>query len=157
MCRSLLLCLLLVGPGCSYAFVHGPSARYETPSGPEQGVSCTTSNAAPAVDTVLAIPFILAGGAGIVGAVEMGQGCTGKCSYNIDFGSSGEWLAVGIAALAIGTLYVSSAVTGYGRTADCRRLQETLPGPPRRSERHLLDVQGIAEARARSDASTAWR
>src|SRR5262252_1740684 len=109
MCRSLLLCLLLVGPGCSYAFVHGPSARYETPSGPAQGVSCTTSNAAPAVDTVLAIPFILAGGArGRGGAAPGGRAighrgwrccwrCIGSCRApdlgdGLGYGTWQDWM-----------------------------------------------------------------
>ena len=60
-------------------------------------------------------------------------------------------VAVGAAATGIGVLLLSSAVTGFGRTADCRRAQAALPDPPHPSARYLLDVSGIAEARARPD------
>ena len=49
---------------------------------------------------------------------------------------------------ALGAFVLSSAVTGYGRTADCRRAQESLRTGLRPAERHLLDVPATARVRA---------
>jgi hypothetical protein len=68
------LCLLLagslvLGSGCSYAFVHGPPAPIDsTPASgqesSERRITCTTSNAVPILDTVLGISLVGVGGAG---------------------------------------------------------------------------------------------
>jgi hypothetical protein len=145
---ALALVLVMATSDCSYAFVHGPPPQAELSSaGEHPSPSCTTSNAAPVVDTVLSVPLVALGGLGVVGAVGT-KSCSSGCYVNV---GSGELAVIGIVGLALGALTISSAVTGYGRTADCRRLQEALPGSPHPSERYLLDVNGIAEARVRPE------
>jgi hypothetical protein len=136
--------LLASTTGCSYAFVRGPPTHVDSEPGAEQQATreCTTSNAAPILDTVLASTLILLGSAVIVGGISTGS-CSGDCYFK---GSEGALVAVGAGILALGGLSVAAATTGYGRTADCRRLQETLPGP-HPSARYLLDVGALAHAR----------
>jgi hypothetical protein len=143
-------CLLASTTGCSYAFVRGPPAHVDSEAGAEQQAvpECTTSNAAPILDTVLASTLILLGSATVVGGISTGS-CSGACYFNH---SEGAFVAVGAGLLALGGLSIAAATTGYGRTADCRRLQETLPGPPHPSARYLLDVGAIAHARAGAEA-----
>ena len=158
-CVSLLVLVFQVilagsSTGCSYGFVRGPSTVME-PVDPQPGVakaaSCTASNAAPILDSFGAVVTTGIGGIALMGLVA---------SENCD--SSGPWgglcmkgpaAYVGVAAAAFGlaALYIASAATGYGRTADCRKAQEALPGAPHPTVRHLLDVKSIAEARARQD------
>jgi hypothetical protein len=141
---ALALVLVIATSDCSYAFVHGPPPEAEVPPvGEHPSPSCTTSNAAPVVDTVLSIPLVALGLVGVAGAIGT-KSCSSGCYVNVE---SGELAAIGVVGLALGALTISSAVTGYGRTADCRRLQEAVPGPPHPSERYLLDVDGIAQAR----------
>lgn len=135
--RLLLVSSLLVSSsGCSYAFVRGPRAQ------PETAPECTTSNAAPVVDTVLATTLILLGTAVVVGGISAGS-CSGDCYFK---GSEGGLVAVGAGILALGGLSVASAATGYDRTADCRRMQQAPPEPPRPSARYLLDLGALAHA-----------
>jgi hypothetical protein len=154
--RVLVLSILASSPGCSWAFVHGPPGPPEGAPGdqrvPASAAGCTTSNAAPIVDTVLAVPLVALGGLAVAGAIEEGKGSTGTSTFKFDFGSTGEWLAIAAGAFALGGLAIASAATGYGRTADCRRLQEAQAGPPHPGERYLLDVNAIAQARAHPDA-----
>jgi hypothetical protein len=134
--------LLASSTGCSYAFVHGPSAHLE-PGADTKAADCTTSNAAPIVDTVLASTLILLGSAVVVGGISTGSCSPGDCYFK---GSEGALIAVGAGVLALGGLAVASAATGYDRTADCRRVQQTLPAPPHPSARYLLDVDVLAHA-----------
>jgi hypothetical protein len=144
------LTLLVAGsPGCSYGFVHGPpgpaeiSAR-EPPQAQAAKPDCTSSNAVPILDTVLAVPLI---GAGVLAIVAGASNGSSNGWYSGP--TSGETIGIGLAATALGTLFLSSAITGYGRTADCRRAEEALPtGPRPMGRRHLLDVEGIARVRA---------
>jgi hypothetical protein len=108
----------------------------------KSALDCTSSNAAPIVDTIIAVPLLGAGVLAIVAGVgeTCGSGCYGP--------NSGEAIAIGAALTGLGVLALSSAITGYGRTADCRRAQESLRTGPRPAERHLLDVPAIARARA---------
>ena len=127
--------LLCSASGCSYAFVHGPSTPTEVaPSEAQEDqrarTSCTTSNALP-----------------ILGGASQGSCSGGYCVHL----SSGEAFAIGAVLTGLGALALGSAVTGYGRTADCRRSEQALPGSPHPSTRHLLDLNGISEARARSE------
>jgi hypothetical protein len=155
--RALLLSFLCSPPGCSYAFVHGPPAPGEIAPGeappgegqqsPSTRPACTTSNAWPVVDTILGVSL-----AGLGGLLIVGGAVEGSCSGDFCFGpTAGEAIAIGAAATAVGALLLASAVSGYGRTADCRRAEETLPGGPHPSARHLLDVSGIAAARTRAE------
>jgi hypothetical protein len=137
--------LLFSSTGCSYAFVHGPPAQLE-PVPDTMAVDCTTSNAAPIVDTVLGSALILLGTAVVVGGIGV---ATSSDPY---FKSTeGPVVLVGAGVLGLGALSVASAATGYGRTADCRRMKETLPRPPPPSARFLLDVGALAHARAGAD------
>jgi hypothetical protein len=152
--------LLASTTACSYAFVRGPPAPTvglpgtERPS-PASPADCTTSNAAPVIDTILAVPLIAVGGLAIAGAASAGPHCgPPQCVDSMQFGTTGEWTAVAAGALALGTLAVASAATGYGRTADCRRLKEAPLGPPQQSQRYLLDVSGISAARAHPEGSS---
>src|SRR5262249_51206622 len=144
--------MLFLDVACSYAFVHRPPAnvaRLESaPEVPQTALSCTSSNAAPVIDTVLAVPFLAAAVLGVIAAAESPGSCNGQ---GFCFFTSGEALLVAGGALAVGTLFLSSAITGYGRTADCRRLEEALPGGPHPSARHLLDLNGIVAARTREN------
>ena len=146
------LSLLWSASGCSYAFVHGPSMPSGVaPSDPQEDqrarTGCTTSNALPILDTVVAVPLIGAGVLAIVAGASQGS-CSGEFCVHL---SSGEAIAIGAVVIGVGALALSSAVTGYGRTADCRRSEEALPGDPHPNARHLLDLNGISEARARSE------
>jgi hypothetical protein len=138
--------LLASTTGCSYAFVRGPPAYVDSDPGGERQAApeCTTSNAAPILDTVVASTLILLGSAVVLGGISTGS-CSGDCYFK---SSEGAFVAVGAGILALGGLSVAAATTGYGRTADCRRLQETLPGPSHPSARYLLDVGALAHARA---------
>ena len=142
--------LLCWAPGCSYAFVRGPPAVVE-PSIPSAGQtptaaradSCTSSNAAPVVDVIGAVPFAALGGLAIAGLVD-----SENCNGGFCFKGPATYVGIAAAAFAIAGIYIASAATGFGRTADCRQWQEALPPPPLHSERYLLDVRGIAAARS---------
>jgi hypothetical protein len=142
----LLLPVLFSDVGCSYAFVHGPPATQPTFDNQrmveKSAPDCTSSNAAPILDTVIAVPVLGLGVLAIVaGAGETcGSGCYGP--------NSGEAIAIGAALTGLGVLALSSAITGYGRTADCRRAQESFPIGSQPGHRYLLDVPAIAQARA---------
>ena len=135
--------LLAASTGCSYAFVHGPTAQLA--SAPvETAPECTTSNAAPILDTILGSTLILLGSAVVVGGISTSS-CSADCYFK---NSSGALVAAGAGVVALGGLSIASAATGYGRTADCRRLQEALPGTPHPTARYLLDVDALAHAGA---------
>ena len=146
-----LLLVLAGGSGCSYIFVHGPPPRTEVATPGERWsrsstVECTTSNAVPIVDTLLGAPLIGLGALVFVGSAAAE-------SKPSTFGSigptQGEAMAIGAAAVAVGSLVLASAVSGYGRTADCRQALESSPLSERPHPRHLLEVSGIGAARSR--------
>ena len=127
---------------------HALRGRTVGPAGNQRArTGCTTSNALPILDTVVAVPLIGAGVLAIVAGASQGS-CSGEFCVHL---SSGEAIAIGAVVIGVGALALSSAVTGYGRTADCRRSEEALPGDPHPNARHLLDLNGISEARARSE------
>jgi hypothetical protein len=113
--------------------------------------SCTSSNAAPILDTIGAVVASGVGGLSLVALAET-ESCNGSGPWGgLCMKSPGAYVGVAAAALAVAGLYVASAATGYARSADCREVQEALPGGPHPSARHLLDVNGIAAARARQE------
>jgi hypothetical protein len=57
-------------------------------------------------------------------------------------------VGLGLALTALGTLALSSAISGYGRTADCRA-QQAVPALPRHGDGYLPGLDGIADARGR--------
>ena len=141
----LLLPVLCLEAACSYAFVRGPAAPPATLNDPSKAetsaLDCTASNAAPIADTVIAVPAL---GVGVLAIVAgAGENCGSTCYVS----SAGTVVAVGLALTGLGALALSSAITGYGRTADCRRAQESLQLGPRPAQRYLLDVPAIAHAR----------
>ena len=151
-------CLLLES-GCSYAFVHGPVGPDMAvhPQGQRrlsQAATCTTSNALPIVDTVMGVLLVGAGGTLLVAAAAENKGsCSSATNSFCALGSemqTGE-IWIGLGAVALGTVYLASAVTGYGRTADCRRLEESVPSGPQASARYLLDLNAITEVRGREE------
>jgi len=117
---ALAIGLLGTSSGCSYVFTRGPTARVDTLAAPEPSASppCSTSNAPPAIDLVL-------------GSASFGVGMLGLAEAAMPSSSSGSSLsginksaAVPGAILAlVGTVFLASAVTGLGRTAECRRLE----------------------------------
>lgn len=117
---ALAIGLLGTNSGCSYVFTRGPTARVDTLAAPEPSASppCSTSNAPPAIDLVL-------------GSASFGVGMLGLAEAAMPSSSSGSSLsginksaAVPGAILAlVGTVFLASAVTGLGRTAECRRLE----------------------------------
>ena len=144
--RFALLLPVLFSNACSYAFVHGPPAPpagLEEQRMAEQSVpECTSSNAVPVLDSIVAVPLLG------VGVLLFGYGAGGGCGRDCIAPSSGVDIALGAALTGLGVLALSSAISGYGRTADCRRAQESGPTGPRPTQRHLLDVPAIARARA---------
>ena len=147
----LLSWLLASSSGCSYAFIRGPAAPGEIVRDERGRVlppseTCTASNALPIVDTVLGVPAV---GAGLLAFLIAGAGI---CNDGMCGVSTGGIAAAGVALAGVGALFLASAVSGYGRTADCRELDAAQNAPAQRSERYLLDVRGIAAARSASDA-----
>jgi hypothetical protein len=147
--KLLLLPVLFSDVACSYAFVHGPpreqltsDARVVTHSAPD----CTSSNAVPILDTVVGVPLV---GAGLflVVAGATTKDCSSSSNSCFLQGLPAAGIGIG-AATALGALLLSSAATGYGRTADCRRAREVPFAGPTPAQRFLLDVPAIAQARA---------
>ena len=111
MCRvSPVVALMLAAlGGCSYLATSGPGANYNPAHQPE----CSTSRAAPTVDTIVGI-------AGAVFAVSMfSQDCSdddwGICSaITTTFGTMGVLTAA---------LWGSGALTGFRRNRSCRAAQ----------------------------------
>ena len=141
--------------GCSYAFFSCHQSDVEPPipaagqtPAEARAASCTSSNAAPILDVIGAVPFAALGGLAIWGLVDS-ENCNGSGSFGgACFKGPATYVGVAAAAFVLAGVYIASAATGFGRTADCRQWQEALPPPPHRSERYLLDVRGIAAARS---------
>ena len=150
--------LLVASPGCSFIFTRGPEPTPSAQRAPEPSRTpspeCTSSLAAPVVDTVLATASVALIVAGVVAATSPEPPCQPAewfCGIGRGAGQAVGWGAIAVGAIT-GAVFTASAVTGYGRTADCRRAEEALPARPHQMRRHLLDVEGIAEARAREEA-----
>ena len=100
--RSVLAALTL--NGCSFIFVHGPPATYPQ----ARSFECSSSNAAPIIDTVLSV------------TTPLGFGL----SYLND---SSQRTGAGIATAAVWTgAFIASAMYGYHTTAACRQAQAEL-------------------------------
>lgn len=131
--------LVLATPGCSFIFTRGPP-----PTPPPEGLSeppraappdCTSSVAAPVVDTVLGTMSLALLVAGIAGVAYKEPSCT-PGEWFCGFGR-GYTQAVGGGAIIVGTItgaiFIASAAVGYQRTAACRAVLESseqrLPAP----------------------------
>jgi hypothetical protein len=107
--------LLLGGaPGCSLILTRGPEVEIQPPP------PCTTSNAAPVADTVLAVASAALAGLGVAAATS-GSSCSGQGFGGIGCGIGN---GVGDIAIAVGApltvLFAVSAGFGYNRTSACR-------------------------------------
>lgn len=112
--RPMLWVLAACCVGCSWI---GVRAVPDPPPSPPQPIDCTSSNAAPVLDTVGAAVFLPSGVANII------AGATATCQQSIWCGKDLA-IAAGVLFTAVGALYVASAATGYSRVARCSR--ETL-------------------------------
>lgn len=98
--------------GCSWLLVQEPSrgrVRYHSPR------ECTSSVAAPIIDTVGATLF------GVSGAILVYEGAQPTASF-VDPGRA--MIAVGLVAVGVGAAFAGSAAHGYSTTAECRQLKE---------------------------------
>ncbi|MGZ6077107.1 MAG: hypothetical protein ACXWK6_04805, partial [Myxococcaceae bacterium] len=119
--------LLVIGTeGCSFAFTRGPQPSLPAGPGPETSrpqtpPECTSSVAAPVADTVLSTLSVAVFVTGIAALAtpepSCSQGSFGPCFQG--FNQSVGWTGI-IAGGLTSALFIASAVTGYGRTADCR-------------------------------------
>jgi len=119
--------VLATTPGCSLILTRGPE-----PEGRETQ-ECTTSNAGPIADTVVAF---LASSVMVLGVVEASQ-TQGACDpakdplCELGRGINGaSWVAAAVGA-ATTALFTASAVVGYERTSACRSLVGPMPSPAR--------------------------
>jgi hypothetical protein len=113
--------LLLGLSACSWAgMVRAPP----TPVEPTPPVTCTTSRAAPALDTVgavlLAIPGILGLGYGLQPVCNDGW-CMFQPESN---GARAAGIGVGLAFLGLAAMETVSAVQGYVWASDCESMKE---------------------------------
>jgi hypothetical protein len=97
---ALLLPVLFSDVACSYAFVRGPPAlpaRLDDPPMAERSApDCTSSNAGPILDTVVAVPLLG------LGVLTMVVGAGEKCGSDCLGPNSGEALALGAALTGLG-------------------------------------------------------
>jgi len=144
--------LLALMPGCSIAFVHGPGTSRDTLGGREP--DCTTSVAAPVVDTLLA---------GLQVARFRYLGALSVEDRQQSHLSAGDFEALAIAAAAATGL---SAIYGYRVTYVCRQLDapaqsnrygRPLPPPATRRERAAEEEaeEAAVQARQRERAAAA--
>ena len=112
---------LLMAPGCSWLFVKAPPPAPPNRSRPLPPVECTSSVAAPAMDTGGVVLFGLVG----AGTVVVGAG-TSTCPAF--FCQSSGWktgeIVAGVAMLALATTLGFSAAYGYSTTAECQNLTQ---------------------------------
>ena len=121
---------LLTTPGCSLILTKGPQTEVHPP--PE----CTTSNAAPVADTVLASLSVLLLGFGVLGlsalaAGGVAEGCPVSGCNNSSLATAG-WvsLSAAVVGLVMAPLFTVSAVNGYQRTSACRASLAPKAVPP---------------------------
>jgi hypothetical protein len=104
MMRSVAAGLLFVS-GCSLLTVSGPKA-------PPAAPACTSSNAAPVFDTVMAVAFAVAAGGTGFAASQNEEGSSG-----IDRGIDTGVFAI---SLPLAVLFAVSAGLGFSRVSKCR-------------------------------------
>jgi len=105
---------LIATAGCSWLFVQ---KRPPPPVEAAPPVQCTSSAAAPILDTVFASLYGLGGAAAVVaGAVAQG-------GDSLDVGLGKAQIAMGALWLAAGVALAFSAAHGYAAISDCRELK----------------------------------
>ena len=113
----MLAVLSVANAGCSLIYTKGPQPEVQPPP------PCTTSVAAPVVDTVLAAASLGLVVAGVVGATKPpAQG----------FAPNFEAMdaAAIVTGLVMSTVLIPSAIVGFNRTAACRASLEAKPQLP---------------------------
>jgi hypothetical protein len=120
-------------PACSWVAVTPPPQVADAPPLPIVGAAptqvaeaehkpCTSSVAAPVIDTVIAAALTgLAVGSSAAAASESSGGCGGSNDLCFSFDFSGAYIGAAVAAAVIATVYGFSAAYGYTKTAHCRR------------------------------------
>lgn len=101
-----ILALALAQLGCSFIFVTPPSSSGSSRGA--KGDSCTTSKAAPIIDTVIGGYQIFRTGSAFVASDEVYKDA--PISRHVDI----------TAGLALTTLFVTSAIYGYSKTSQCK-------------------------------------
>jgi hypothetical protein len=119
-CVAMLAAGLLL-QGCSFIFVDTPPARYaEAPPSPSEPIKCTSSVAAPVVDTVLGAFEVVRTGFALSASDSTYTNYPISRSADIGFG------------MAFASLFAASAIYGYINTSRCDDLKENTPraAPP---------------------------
>jgi hypothetical protein len=111
---------LLCTPACSWITVARPP---QGPVAPEQTLSCTTSVAAPVVDTVLGVAGIGVGGAALVSGIAASSCSDVSCVLVLPW--SVVVATAGALVMGLGVMEAFSAADGYTKTAECRDLQQS--------------------------------
>jgi hypothetical protein len=131
--RAMLLGLVtILGPGCSFLFVH-PADTTAPPGAPPltpqqlAGVSCTESVASPVIDVVLGSVLFAAGTVMLVYAVS----CSSSGGGTLTCPSSTAAPYAVAAGLGLpGLLLGGSSVYGFVKTHQCRSLHQPPPAAP---------------------------
>src|SRR5215813_11871062 len=113
--RSLILCLLLLAPGCSFWAVRGPE---------RMGGDCTSSVAAPVVDGVLAATAFTSG---VVALNAPSCQATGGWSCFMDL--SGAAHGAGTVLIGVGVLEAAAATYGGIKVAACHEVKARMSIP----------------------------
>jgi hypothetical protein len=124
--RSCIAALVLCGaPGCSLLFVEGPPPDH---AHMQQPFDCTSSNAAPIVDTAFAVLYALS---------------AATVSARTEASAEHRDLTPSVLMIGVATLEGVSAVRGFVTTSKCRAAEQQWVGRQRARPR---------EARCGSDA-----
>ena len=106
--------LFLLHSGCSWAFMHRAPQTVEAPNYP---VECTSSRAAPALDTICAGYFVV-NGLVLATRTSCDQASPGQSCVESGTKTGGILLSAGLA-----TLCAVSAGTGYGNANRCEAVK----------------------------------
>jgi hypothetical protein len=104
--------------GCSWLFVNKPP---EPPTPASPPIECTSSQASPVIDTIMAVALAAGGVATIAVSEGMRRNCSGwlsMCGVNTAATAGGAVLV----AAAVPTAF--SAAHGFATTSDCRTVKE---------------------------------
>jgi hypothetical protein len=123
---AVVVSLALASHGCSWLFVEGPPRVAPPPQFP---LDCTTSRAAPVIDTIIAAPHALLA---VVGVAAMSDADSDSETDGIAHVLGGLIFLYG---LSVTLVYGLSAHSGYRDTRRCReleaqRLRQPVPPAP---------------------------
>jgi hypothetical protein len=133
---ALVLAAGMLLQGCSFIFVDTPPPRYaEAPPAPSEPIACTSSVAAPVVDTVIGAFEVIRTG------FALSASDSAYTNYPISRGAD-----IGF-GMAFASLFAASAIYGYINTSRCADLKENtpraappeyIPPPPRLPPLHAM-------------------